>query len=75
MLALLAHVCPCGEENLTSADALVIARAYVPNSIIPQGEVRLLSRGGETTVQTVLHTRFAKRVKNSIISNLNWIKS
>ena len=73
-LAFLAYTCVCGAEEVRREEAVVIARAYVPNSLIPQGEVRLLRNGGETTVQTVLHTHFAKRVRNSIISKerKNW---
>lgn len=49
-----------------SAHAEVLARAWVPNGVVPQGEVRLVSRNGEAVVQTVLHTRFERRVERTI---------
>ncbi len=74
MLALLACTWTSGAESRGSDEAVMIARADVPNALIPQGEVQLFGRRGETIVQTVLHTRFPTRVKNSIIrkERTNW---
>jgi len=48
-------------------DPHILARVYVPNRVIPQGEVRLVRRGCTAVVQTVLKTRFGERVMNRII--------
>ena len=40
----------------------VVLGAFVPSEDQPQGEVRLIRRGGAVVMQTVLHTRFLKRV-------------
>ena len=52
----------------------VLARASVPNAIARQGEVLLASRGDDVLVRTVLHTRFADRVKKKIQDSerANW---
>lgn len=39
----------------------VVLRAFVPSGLIPQGEVRLIRRGGAVVMQTVLHTGFLER--------------
>ena len=56
------------------AGAEVLARAWVPNAVLPQGEVRLLSLDGEVVVQSVLRTRFEGRVESHIAGNerRNW---
>ena len=55
-------------------NTVILARAYVPNGLFPQGEVRLIQRGSETIVQSVLQTRFVKRVRDHIAKNEqnNW---
>jgi len=52
----------------------VLMKAKVPNAAIPQGEVRLVRRGGEAVVQTCLQTRFPGRVfaKISGSERENW---
>lgn len=52
----------------------VLARTEVPNSLIPQGEVRLVERGAETVVQSIIQTRFPGRVLAKIVKSEreNW---
>lgn len=52
----------------------VVARAYVPNRWLPQGEVRLVRRDDAVAVQTVLLTRFETRVERYILEQeeANW---
>jgi hypothetical protein len=54
--------------------AFILARTDVPNSIIPQAEVRLVRRGEEMIVQSVLLPRFPNKVRNKISSSEkeNW---
>ncbi len=40
----------------------IVLSAFVPSDDQPQGEVRLVRRGGAAVMQTVLYTRFLKRV-------------
>ncbi len=62
------------QDKGSSVDPHILARICVPNRVIPQGEVRLVRRGGTAVVQTVLQTRFGKRVMNRITHNelRNW---
>ena len=68
----------CGLRAMSAGEMpdgdVIVARAFVPNAMLPQGEVRLLRRGRETIVQSVLHTRFGNRVKHRISGNerRNW---
>jgi hypothetical protein len=41
---------------------VVIRRAFVPSRIFRQGEVRLLRRDGAAVMQTILYTRYLRRV-------------
>jgi hypothetical protein len=52
----------------------ILARAEVPNRIIPQGEVRLVERGAEVVVQSVIETRFPGKVLSKIVKSerKNW---
>jgi hypothetical protein len=52
----------------------IVARADVPNSVVPQGEVRLARQGDDTIVRSILQTRFLKRAQNRIIGKerQNW---
>jgi hypothetical protein len=56
------------------AETRVLARANVPNAVLKQGEVRVVVRDGETIVQTILHTRYQRLVRNRIERNetKNW---
>jgi len=45
---------------------VVVDRAFVPSADHPQGEVRIVRRGGHVVVQTVLYTRVLKRVFGAI---------
>ena len=58
----------CGGEK-------ILARAEVPNSIIPQAEVRLIERGTEVVVQSVIETRFPGKVRKKITKSEreNWL--
>jgi hypothetical protein len=40
----------------------VVRAEFVPSEVLPLGEVRLVRRGGAVVMQTVLHTKFLKRV-------------
>ena len=44
----------------------ILDRAYVPSAERPQGEVRVVRRGGHAVVQTLLYTRVLKRVFGAI---------
>lgn len=44
----------------------VVLRAFVPSDDQPQGEVRLIRRGAAAVMQTVLYTKFLKRVVEEI---------
>lgn len=52
----------------------ILARADVPNRIIPQAEVRLVRRGEEMVVQSAILPRFPNKVRNKIVSSeqVNW---
>ena len=54
--------------------AVILARTDVPNSIVPQAEVRLVRRGGEMIVQSVILPRFPGKVRNKITTaeQKNW---
>lgn len=54
--------------------AVILARADVPNSIIPQAEVRLVRHGEEMVVQSAILPRFSNKVRNKIVSSeqMNW---
>jgi hypothetical protein len=62
------------EDETPSVATQIMARAYVPNRTIPQGEVRLVQRDGAAVVQSVLHTRFGKLAKKRITDKelKNW---
>ncbi len=45
---------------------VVVERAFVPSAQRPQGEVRIVRRGGRVVVQTLLYTRVLKRVLAAI---------
>jgi hypothetical protein len=47
---------------LDGAEDRIVQSAYVPSEEQPQGEVRLLRRGDAVVMQTVLHSKFLKRV-------------
>lgn len=53
---------------------VILARTDVPNSFIPQAEVRLVRRGEEMVVQSVILPRFPGRVLKKIATNEqeNW---
>jgi hypothetical protein len=53
---------------------VVVDRAFVPSQTRPQGEVRLVRRGGQVVVQTILYTRVLKRVLSNIAGKerRNW---
>jgi len=53
---------------------VVVDRAFVPSEQRPQGEVRLVRRGGHVVVQTILYTRVLKRVLANIAGKeqRNW---
>jgi hypothetical protein len=53
---------------------VVVDRAFVPSAERPQGEVRIVRRGGHVVVQTVLYTRVLKRVVGAILDKErhNW---
>ena len=55
-------------------DEQILARVDVPNTVLKQGEVRVVRRGPSIVVQTVLHTRFEQRVLARITRNeqQNW---
>lgn len=60
-----------------SADArkpVILARADMPNGIIPQVEVRLVKHGGETVVQSAILSRFPSKVCRKIKASerKNW---
>lgn len=52
----------------------ILDRAYVPSAERPQGEVRVVRRGGHAVVQTLLYTRVLKRVFGAIAEKerRNW---
>jgi hypothetical protein len=52
---------PRSAALLDGARDNVVLGAFVPSAIMPQGEVRLIRRGGAVVMQTVLHTRFLNR--------------
>lgn len=45
---------------------VLLERAFVPSAQRPQGEVRIIRRGGHAVVQTLLYTRVLKRVLAAI---------
>jgi hypothetical protein len=47
---------------LDSAEDRIVRSEFVPSEALQQGEVRLIRRGGAAVMQTVLYTRFLKRV-------------
>jgi len=53
---------------------VVVDRAFVPSARRPQGEVRIVRRGGHAVVQTLLYTRVLKRVVGAITDKerRNW---
>ena len=57
-----------------TGDDVVVDRAFVPSEQRPQGEVRLVRRGGHVVVQTILYTRVLKRVLSNIAGKekRNW---
>jgi len=65
-IALLA-VPALGEET-------ILARAEVPNGIIPQAEIRLIERDSEMVVQSLIQTRFPEKVRSKIVKSeqANW---
>ena len=52
----------------------ILARAEVPNGIMPQAEIRLIERGNEMVVQSLIQTRFPGKVRSKIVKNeqANW---
>lgn len=65
---------PCFGTGEYSPDIKIIARTYVPNALLPQGEIRLVIHGEDVVVQSVLHTGFPGRVERKIVQSedLNW---
>lgn len=59
---------PGSDALIDGARDEVVFRAFVPSGVVPQGEVRLIRRGGAVVMQTVLHTRFLERVVAEIRS-------
>jgi len=58
---------PAGSARLYDGSPdIVVLRAFVPSEDRPQGEVRLIRRGEAVVMQTVLYTRFLKRVVEEI---------
>jgi len=51
---------------LDTTGDVVIDRAPVPSAQRPQGEVRIVRRGGHVVVQTILDTRVLKRVLGAV---------
>jgi hypothetical protein len=47
---------------LDGAEDRIVRSEFVPSEALQQGEVRLIRRGGAVVMQTVLYTRFLKRV-------------
>lgn len=66
-LAVLLAVSAFGEET-------IVASTDVPNSLIPQGEIRLLDRGEDVVVQSLIQTRFPGKVRGKIVGSEreNW---
>ncbi|WP_372806907.1 hypothetical protein [Pontiella sp.] len=52
----------------------VLAHSEVPNRLIPQGEVRLITRGSDAVVQSAIKTRYPGRVLSKITKSEkeNW---
>jgi hypothetical protein len=51
---------------LDIARDVVVESTFVPSAQRPQGEVRIVRRGGRAVVQTILYTRVLKRVIGAI---------
>lgn len=78
-LMLLSAACPVRADDATATPAVVetvVTREFVPSSERRVGEVRLLRRGGERVVQTLLYTKLLDRVVREIASKeaKNWPK-
>lgn len=58
----------------TPALAEVLRAGWVPNRLIPQGQVQLHGTGSVSSIQVVLHTRFLDRVVKAIAEkeSANW---
>jgi len=50
------------ESIMDGSGDRIVRSAIVPSDLLPQGEVRLLRRGEAVVMQTVLNSRFLKRV-------------
>ena len=56
-----------GGVMLDTAGDIIVARTLVPSAERPQGEVRIIRRGGRPVVQTLLSTKLLKRVTAAIV--------
>ena len=52
----------------------VLAAAKMPNRIIPQAEIRLIKRGEDVAVESIIQTRFPGKVHSKIVKSeqTNW---
>lgn len=60
--------------DVPTAGDTVLERAPVPSRVLRQGEVRLVQRGSNIVVQTILFTRYLPRVSRAIMQKevRNW---
>lgn len=61
---------------VAAAHVEVLAAEWVPSSLLPQGQVRLLTAPGGWRLDVLLHTRFLDRIVRSIAAKetANWSK-
>jgi hypothetical protein len=71
--ALAASALACARASAAEEET-ILARAWVPNALLRQGEVRLVRHGDEVVVQSVLHTAYARRAREHIAGKerLHW---